>query len=265
MPRQDPSAELARRYIAATLGIPEDEVEQWDTGGRQGAYDLRYKHHGRAVAVEAKSVVDYDFRLMGARIGRSPYTAEPRLDRLWIVDLRHGAEVQAARSGLPDILAQVEARGWYDQLAYRAARWAGLAEDLDRLDVTGMWSQPPTEKHPAGFVLHPEPVGAWEAAIPDLSTFVSSLLGDTGSQLVQDLRRQLGAAQDADERHAFLLVGWEHVEGWQLMQWARRDLPSQPPRVPGPIDGVWLATFAADTRVVAWLPGAGWVEGRDRP
>jgi hypothetical protein len=58
MPRQDPSAALARRYIAATLGIAEDEVEQWDAGGRQGAYDLRYEHHGRAVAVEAKSVVD---------------------------------------------------------------------------------------------------------------------------------------------------------------------------------------------------------------
>jgi hypothetical protein len=150
MPRQDPSAALARRYIAATLGLREDVVEPWDTGGRQGAYDLRYKHHGRVVAVEAKGVVDYDFRLMGARIGRSPYTPEPRLDRLWIVDLRHGADVQAARRGLPDILAHLEARGWNDQLAYRAARWAGLADDLDRLGVTGMWSQPPTEKHPPG-------------------------------------------------------------------------------------------------------------------
>ena len=128
-----------------------------------------------------------------------------------------------------------------------------------------MWSQPPTEKHPAGFVLHPEPVGAWEAAIPDLSTFVGNLLGDAGSQLAQDLRRQLGAAQDVDERQAFPLVGWEHVEGWQLAQWGPPGSPSQAPRPPAPIDGVWLASFAAETRVVAWLPGAGWVEGRNCP
>jgi hypothetical protein len=33
---------MARRYIAATLGLAEHEVGQWDTDGRQGAYDLRY-------------------------------------------------------------------------------------------------------------------------------------------------------------------------------------------------------------------------------
>jgi hypothetical protein len=66
-----------------------------------------------------------------------------------------------------------------------------------------VWSQPPTARHPAGFVLDPEPRSGWEGAIPDLSVFVSNLLADETSQLVQDLRRQLKVAGDVDERHAF--------------------------------------------------------------
>jgi hypothetical protein len=95
-------------------------------------YDLRYEHQGRAVAVEAKSVVDYDFRLMGARIARAPYVACQRLGRLWAVDLRHGADVRLARDGLPDVLEQLETHGWHDHHAYRllaahVARRARLA------------------------------------------------------------------------------------------------------------------------------------------
>ena len=227
-------------------------------------YDLRYGYQGRVVAVEARSVVDYDVRLMGARIARAPYVASQRLGRLWVVDLRHGADVRLARDGLPDVLEQLETRGWHDRHAYRLARWAGLGDELDRLAVTGLWSQPPTVRHPPGFVLHPEPWGAWEGAISDLSAFVSNLLADETSQLVQDMRRQLNADGDVDERHAFLVIGWEHVEGWPLMWHDRRDLPSDSPRLPTPIDGVWLASFSAGTRVVAWLPRVGWIEGRNR-
>jgi hypothetical protein len=41
----------------------------------------------------------------------------------------------------------------------------------------------------------------------------------------------------------------------QLSQNLKRDLPADPLRLPAPIDRVWLAGFAADTRIVAWLPG----------
>jgi hypothetical protein len=160
-PREDPSAALAARYIAATLGV---QVDVWDTCGRQGAYDLRYEQQGRVVAVEAKSVVDYDFRLMGARIARSPYVPCQRLGRLWVVDLRHGGDVRLARDGLPDVLEQLEARGWHDQHAYRLARWAGLADELDRLAVTGCGASR-RQRGSSGLRAAPGALGCWEGAI----------------------------------------------------------------------------------------------------
>jgi hypothetical protein len=262
VPGNDLSAALARKYVAATLGV---DVEEWDRDGRQGAYDLRCELNGRSVAVEAKSVVDEDFRRMGARISALGYVREERLGRLWVVYLRHGADVRAARRGLPALLGAFETRGWDNSVRWRLALADDerLDEEADRLAVTGAWSHEPTEKHPPGFYVQPESWGDWPGARRDLSSYVGDLLGDEDSGIVRDLRRQLGAAH-ADERHAFLVVGWEFTEGWSLTD-PEIDLPAEPPRLPSPIDGVWLASFSSGTRVVAWLPGRGWIEGRREP
>ena len=54
---------------------------------------------------------------------------------------------------------------------------------------------------------------------------------------------------EADERHAFLFVGVEYPEGWPLQGMAGGPeviaLPAAAPRLPGPIDGLWLASFLA--------------------
>jgi hypothetical protein len=107
------------------------------------------------------------------------------------------------------------------------------------------------------------PLGEWEAHMPMLPAFVGDLLDDDDSTLAQNLRRQLGAAT-TDERHAFLFVGGEHAVVWPLMT-PSDDLPVEPPTLPSPIDGVWMASFSFETRVLAWLPGAGWIEGRRKP
>lgn len=262
-PSEDPASTVGRRCIAATLGLALDEVEKWDSGPRQGAYDIRYRYDGRTVAVETKSVVDFDLQLTSARIRREPFSPAPQLGRRWTIVIEHDADVRLVRAELPDVLEELEARGWVDRVAFTKARRAGFAGEFDRLGVTGMWSRTPAADRPAGIVLQPRSVGAFEEAIPDLSTFVSELLSDDTSQLVRDLRRQLNTS-DVDERHAFLVVGHEHTEGWPLTSRRRGTvLPSHSPRLPAPIDGLWLATFSVDTRVVAALPGVGWIEGRN--
>ena len=262
---EDLSATLARTCIAATLEIPVEEIETWDCQGRQGVHDLRFEYQNRLIAVEAKLVIHEELERMIHRIKRAGYTPDLGLSRRWTVLLRHGADIREARTGLPAVLTQMEEHGWTDRLGYSRARLAGLADELDRLGVTNTWSGPPRTDDAGGFSLRPQSVWAFPDAVADLSIFVSDLLADETSELVHDLRRQLSTAADADERHAFLVVGHEHVQGWQLDQHLKRDLPSQPPRLPSPIDGVWLAGFTARTRVVAWLPAAGWIEGRSRP
>jgi hypothetical protein len=261
VPSGDLSADLAQRYIAATLGV---QVDPWDCDGRQGVYDLRYYDRtGRLVAVEAKSVLDEALQVMTARIGRTRYVEVPSLQRRWRVNLDHAADVRLAKNAMPALLEQLEQRGWHDRLAWRRARFdKQLREEIGRLSVSGLLSLEPTQMFPPGFHLRPEGWGAWAGSIPSFSTFVSERLADEDSKLVQDLHRQLGAAAEADERHAFLVIGAEFIEGWPLMASVGDALPSDPPILPADIDGVWLASFSSKTRVVAWLPDRGWIEGR---
>jgi hypothetical protein len=251
-------ADLAADYIRATLGV---EPEPWDIGGRMGAHDLLYKHDDRRVAVEAKAIVDQDLRQMDAAIGSAGYVPAAQLSRLWVVYLSAGAHVGRARSGLPRLLAQLESRGWESLPPPWSVQPEELAEQVSQLEIVSAYSQPATTEHPPGFAMLPEQVWTWEEQTPDLATFVSGVLNDPNSDPMQTLRRQLRDAVNVDERHAFLLVGWEHPAVWPLMS-AGGDLPTEQPQLPEPVDGVWLATFSAETRVVAWLPRRGWIEGR---
>jgi hypothetical protein len=133
------------------------------------------------------------------------------------------------------------------------------------MSVVGAFSSDPTPKHPPGFYLLPAPWGGWDAGIASIPRFASALLSDADGSLATDLRRQLGAA-DADERHAFLFLGWENGEAWSLMDPGdlpseALPLPTEPPVLPAPIDGLWLSTFSSRSRTIAWLPGRGWIEG----
>ena len=93
-----------------------------------------------------------------------------------------------------------------------------------------------------------------------LPAFASRMIaGAEGAKL----REQLGRAE-ADERHAVLFIGWEYMESWCLSVPRDDDqdlLPVDDPQLAGPVDGVWLASTATDTRVIAWLPDRGWIAG----
>jgi hypothetical protein len=206
--REDWAAELARQYIEATLNVP---VETWDRDARQGAHDLRYDHEGRSTAVEVKRVVEADYQAFADRIARTGYVRDSRLTRMWDLRLKHGARVDKALRGVPELLLRLEQRGWLERRLWLLRKSDSvMAASLDRLGVTSLWSQRPTLKHPPGFYLMPEPWGGWEQGIEALPTFVSALLVEPH---MARLRRQLAYAEVA-ERHAFLFLGWGSGVQW---------------------------------------------------
>jgi hypothetical protein len=257
-PSDDWTADLAAEHIRATLGV---EPEPHDICGRMGAYDLRYEQDGQTVAVEVKAVLDQRLRTMDEAITRAEYIPAAQLTRRWVVYLRVGTDIRRARAGLPGLLAECESRGWDIVPPVPHIRGSALAEQLDRLHVVSAHGQAATSANPGGFAMLPEQVWTWEQETPGLAAFVSGVLNDENSVPIQTLRRQLGDAENVDERHAFLFVGWEHPSIWPLMS-AGGELPTEQPQLPDPIDGVWVATFSTETRVVAWLPGRGWIEGQ---
>jgi hypothetical protein len=153
--------------------------------------------------------------------------------------LKHRARVDQALRDVPDLLMHLEQRGWQDRRLWELRKSDPVtAASLERLGVTSLWSQRPTLKHPPGFYLMPEPWGSWEQGIESLPAFVSDLLAEPqGGRL----RRQLADAQ-VDERHAFLLLGWEHMESLLLHSRETRELPAAAPKLPEPIDGLWVAS-----------------------
>lgn len=79
------------------------------------------------------------------------------------------------------------------------------------------------------------------------------------------LRHQLAAA-DADERHAFLILGWEMMEAQCLIDKDESEaLPGGDPTIPRPIDAIWITTTARGSQVLAWLPTVGWMHGATPP
>ena len=254
-------ADLAAQYIGATLGV---KVEQWDYDGRQGVHDLQYEHQGRSVAVEVKCVLDGDIRQMQGEIDRQVYQADTRFRRLWIVSLHRGARIKDVRRELPDLLVFLDEIGWDGQLWQLRREHPVVAARFQVLGVQAVAHLPPTETHPPGFLLLPESWGRWgEDDIDEPVSFANAYLAGDNREVIT-LRRQLRQAQ-TEERHVFLFIGHEHTEGWPLMKehgaGDEMALPTTTPTLPEPIDGLWLTGWSSSSRVIAWLPQNGWIEG----
>lgn len=249
----DVGAVMAQHAVEATLGLP---VELWDTGGRQGAVDLRWEVDGLTVACEVKVVVDEDHRAAEALSGR--HHSVDGLTRHWTAYMRRGSHFGKAAKQLPLLLRLLEEDGHEDlRMVYRSERHPLLTE-VDELGIDSLWSRPATERLQPGFEQMP---ASWGGGVPDMDT-VSVWASDLVASVRMDkLRVQLSRAEDVDQRHAFLLVAWEYMAHIPLTG-GRTGLPIAPPRLPRPIDGLWLAGLSGSPRVVAWLPNRGWIEGR---
>lgn len=254
MPGQktDVAAQLASQCISRTLGV---RVELNDTDGRQGAHDLLLTYEGRTIAVEVKLVVDPKHRAADAKSSRLGYTLRPDLTYSWTVHLAQEKKWQRALARIPSLLVELEAHGATPGTAHHS--WQHNVELLlgfEQLGIDAVFCVPPTEKHPPGYYVMP---ASWGGGVPEVDQVVSSACELMSNRAMTKLRKQLAAA-DADERHAFLIYGWEYMEAVPLSQ--EGALPSLAPMLPPGIDGVWLSTTASDSPTIVWTSKAGWLQ-----
>jgi hypothetical protein len=249
----DVPAELARQSIALTL---DTNVEVFDLPGRTGAQDLNFHRDGRRVACEVKLVVDPVQRRAEDAAASLGYLEDQRLALSWTVRLRREASWRAAAARMPELLVSLEGHGWRtvrtDWHLRRAA--PALHDEFDRLRVRSAHAVDPSEMHPPGYYLMPEGWGAWVPDVDELGPWAAELLA---GERMRKLRRQLANAQ-ADERHAFLWLGWEEQMA-NVLHVNEVSLPTTAPTLPAPVDAVWIGATFAGSRVLAWLPDRGWI------
>lgn len=252
--QRDKSAELARLCVQETLRVP---VEITDGRNGQRAVDLRATYAGRTLAIEVKRVVDPAFRESSVAASQLGYVRDERLLLSWHVSLEHRANWKDAAANLPRILLELESLGFPGGPPWDVARFdAALEEDLGRLKVSSLWPSSPTKKHPPGFYVMPE---GWGAAVPGIEAIPDFLKSLLAGDAMAKLRAQLKAA-NADERHAFLWLGWENAVAWPLDE-AGENLPATTPQLPEGIDAVWVGGTTVGARLLAWLPTHGWING----
>jgi hypothetical protein len=166
------------------------------------------------------------------------------------------ANWKKARLALPHLLAEMEDLGWpgggdFWQLRGSASR---LRVGIEELGVESAWPVAPSEMHPPGFYLMP---AGWGGGVPGIEALPEFVEQQLGSESMSKLRQQLAAA-NTDERHAFFVVGWEHMIISALTD-ASEALPTSAPSLVEGIDAVWVTPMTIGSRVVAWLPDEGWM------
>ncbi|MEV6513448.1 hypothetical protein AB0M61_46030 [Streptomyces sp. NPDC051642] len=247
----DAAAHMAGRCVSSTLGV---EVLANDADGRQGAYDLALTHEERTIAVEVKLVVDPRHRAAGTKSNQLGYTRQPSLTYVWLVYLSPDKNWKRALARIPTLLAELEGRGLLPEFAhYFWQHDLNLYIEFEQLGIDSLSCVPSTEKHPPGYYVMQ---ASWGGIVPELENVVSSACELMSSPNMSKLRQQLAEAE-TDERHAFLIYGWEYMEAIPLSY--EGPLPSDPPKLPKGIDGVWLSTTATSSPTIAWIPERGWV------
>ncbi|KIF70058.1 hypothetical protein HY68_18195 [Streptomyces sp. AcH 505] len=253
MPGQktDVAAQLASRCISRTLGV---QVELNDTGGRQGACDLLLTYERRIIAVEVKLIVDPSHRAADSKSSQLGYTLRSDLAYSWTVHLVREKKWKRALVRIPSLLVELEASGATPSTAHHFWQHdVALLLEFEQLGIDAVFCVPQTEKHPPGYYVMP---ASWGGGVPEIDQAVSSACELICGRAMTKLRKQLAAA-DADERHAFLIYGWEYMEALPLSHGVV--LPSFAPTLPSGIDGIWLSTTASDSSVIVWTSSAGWV------
>ncbi|MDG9704073.1 hypothetical protein [Streptomyces sp. DH37] len=246
--RIDVAAMIARQCIEATLRV---KVEVHDADGKQGAHDLKFRHEERDCAAEVKLLVDPKHREAEAKASQIGYTQDSSLKDSWTAYMEPGRRWNRALQQLPKLLAEIEALDTSGLT--RPWRRGKLSEKLERLGVDDLLCVQPTEKHPPGYYVMSAP---WGGGVPSIDHAVSAACSKLAGPEMAKIRKQLSAAE-ADERHAFLLYGWEYLEAIPLSR--DEEFPTVPPELPEEVDAIWLTSILHESPVVAWLPEQGWI------
>lgn len=252
----DEREHAAARVIAAHIGA---QVVLHDDGSAPSMYDLEIRYtDGRRGAVEVTAAEDEQLRAdYGAIQGPRSVIEDERLTGGWLVLLRSGARVKAARAALPDLLVRFEAAGLDDVSLYRQRKEADTWAH-DALDSLGVTDTRAGSVRPGMVALLPALRVAWLSSDPeDVVAFAERFAASRPDNL-----HKLGDS-GAAERHLFMWGG-DVPQDWPSMRPLGLDieaLPSRAPQLPPEITDVWVAAQGErPSRIVHWNAREGWHE-----
>jgi len=247
---KDADEELATRVIQLALHVP---VIPHDDRAGISKYDLKILYPGgRTGAAEVVSTRDQDRMSLTSAAGKRGYARCSELTRLWIVSAFPGTNIRKNAKGIRALLAELE-QAKADRLS-RADRHPLTTFMLD-LGIDSCWSSPPTLKHPPGFYVTPDALGAWVGDGESVGKFCEEFLADEKqADVLAKLRRA-----EADERHAVIILTVDELGPFTAIDGGA--LPTSAPVLPPEVDWLWaIGLHSLPARAVFWRPGGTWSE-----
>jgi hypothetical protein len=211
---------------------------------------------GTVAALEVVGDKDKAREGLQARLEREGQSIEaPTLRHKWVLTLAEHAKIREIRRDIVPLLELIESDLPGDIEWPRGRRWK-IREELEHafnglgviFAIPSPYGQPRVELQPRRL---------WEfAGDPNsLSVWVQTFLTDTAADVPAKL-----AASGLTERHVFIwaTVSTPYEVGWTLEK--DQPLPTVSPALPGAITHVWVGSYFARHRMLAWDQGSGWRE-----
>jgi hypothetical protein len=263
--------ETARRLIEGMLGVP---VYQHDTNVGRSIPDLRIDYpDGRSAYVEVfgdparRRWRELD-SVVRRRAGEGGELALPGCHYDWWVYLSCTTKMKDLPDGLPGLLEQAEKAGdLFEHRVDSTLRARNLASPIGALAILELG----VDRIVAGSACPGEAVA--RLVLPDVGgpakVDLARVVDWCGELLrgrqTNDVRTKL-AATIAEERHAFIVVGWGSE--WPVLHALYPDagakLPACAPDLPNEITHLWLLGAPPADRLIAWSPQRGWIDSRQR-
>jgi len=247
---KDTDEELATRVIQLALRVP---VIRHDYRAGTSEYDLKILYPGGGTgAAEVVSTRDQARMSLTNAAGKRGYTLCSELTRLWIVSAFPGTNIRRNAKGIRALLAQLEqAKATRLSQADRHP----LATIMLDLGIGSCWSSAPTPKHPPGFYVTPDALGAWVGDGESVRKFCEEFLADENqADVLAKLRRA-----EADEKHGVIIITDDEIGPFTVIDGGA--LPTSAPVLPTEVDWLWaIGLHSLPARAVFWRPGGPWSE-----
>jgi hypothetical protein len=255
--------ERARRVVEHHLGRP---VEIHDDRTGPSMFDLRVgPADAPAIAIEVTGAVDPSWMATWKEAEKRSGLV-PDVVGAWTVIVHPSANLTRVTAGLPSLLGAVTALGIDTLHDVNVCPDPELRARINGLGIRAAYLLPGLSDGKIHYTLDGD-----GGAVDSLGESVPGWIGDwlANSHRADNLRKL--AATTAPQREVFVIAD---VAGapWSVMSYltdiAGRGvpLPPNPPELPEPLTGVWLAstfTFGADPRGVRW-DGTRWSSFQSR-
>lgn len=253
----------AQRMIEKVLGVP---VVQYDTNSGHSVPDLRIDYPDRPpgyVEVVADNAQQPWRALHDEVDGGNRTLAVPGLDYEWLIYLKDKTQIKKLDVWLPDLLRRLEQAGELfehrvDATLRHRIQDSPFGTEIKKIGIDRIVAGKQADG--MAVVRYVLPGVEGPAAI-DLDRVVEWCEEFLNAPARADVRRKL-AETGAQERHAFVVVGWGSE--WAVVGALSYDtdvLPDQAPHLPDEVTHLWLLGSGPADRLIAWLPQlGGWID-----